>query len=141
MAVLCLLVPLPFVGKVILGFTVLVGFMFVALLRLGPDRIPFETWLWRRIRYRFQARRYTYHRPMHTLTSAAVPITPSANEPTNPPSTPIRVFSLPIHLAFTEVGITPLFTAFLTVVGVDFLVWLAQGGAAELATIFQNLLH
>jgi len=38
LAVLCLFLPLPFVGKMVIGFLVLVGFMALALLRLGPDR-------------------------------------------------------------------------------------------------------
>jgi len=45
LAVLCLFLPLPFVGKVVIGFLVLVGFMALALLRLGPDRVPPEVWL------------------------------------------------------------------------------------------------
>jgi len=31
------------------GFLVLVGFMALALLRLGPDRVPPEVWLMRRL--------------------------------------------------------------------------------------------
>lgn len=140
MAVLCLLAPLPFAGKVVLGFTVLVGFMFVALLRLGPDRVPFETWLWRRIRYHFQARRYTYQRPIHpptlSATSTSPAISPAEKPYPQPPITPVLGVDLPVHLAFEEVGVTPLFTAFLIVVGVDFLGWLVQGGAAEIAQWF-----
>jgi len=52
LAVLCLVLPLPFVGKVVLGLSVLVGFIVLALLRLGPDRIALEEWLIRRIRFR-----------------------------------------------------------------------------------------
>lgn len=140
MAVLCLLIPLPFVGKVVLGFSVLVGFMFIALLRLGPDRIPFETWLWRRIRFRFQARRYTYQRSIPPPTPQPAPnssATAPSEKPHSPrPITPILAFALPFRFAFEEIGFTPLFTAFLTVVGVDFLVWLGQSGAAEIAQWF-----
>ncbi len=63
LAVVCLILPLPFVGKIVLGLFVLVGFIVLALLRLGPDRIPLEAWLLRRIRFRLQARRYTYQQP------------------------------------------------------------------------------
>ena len=58
LAVLCLFLPLPFVGKVVIGFLVLVGFMALALLRLGPDRVPPEVWLMRRFRYANQTRKY-----------------------------------------------------------------------------------
>jgi hypothetical protein len=40
LAVVCLFLPFSFVGKVVTGFLVLVGFMALALLRLGPDRVP-----------------------------------------------------------------------------------------------------
>src|SRR5512143_3516362 len=58
LAVLCLFLPLSFAGKVVIGFLVLVGFMALALLRLGPDRVPPEVWLMRRFRYSVQTRQY-----------------------------------------------------------------------------------
>src|SRR3990170_644067 len=58
LAVLCLFLPLPFAGKVVIGFLVLVGFMALALLRFGPDRVPPEVWLARRFRYANQTRKY-----------------------------------------------------------------------------------
>src|SRR5258706_12419268 len=54
LAILCLFLPLSFTGKVVIGFLVLVGFMALALLRLGPDRVPLEVWLTRRFRYSMQ---------------------------------------------------------------------------------------
>ena len=50
LAVCCLLLPFPFLVKAILGILVLAGSMALALLRLGPDRIPLEEWLIRRLR-------------------------------------------------------------------------------------------
>ena len=58
LAVLCLFLPLFFTGKVVIGFLVLVGFMALALLRLGPDRVPPEVWMMRRFRYSMQTRQY-----------------------------------------------------------------------------------
>ena len=58
LAVLCLFLPLSFAGKVVIGFLVLIGFMALALLRLGPDRVPLEVWLTRRFRYSMQTRQY-----------------------------------------------------------------------------------
>ena len=40
LAVLCLFLPFSFVGKIVVGFFVLILFMVLALLRLGPDRVP-----------------------------------------------------------------------------------------------------
>lgn len=143
LAVLCLLIPIPLAGKVVLGITVLVGFMFAALLRLGPDRIPLEEWLMRRIRYHFQARRYTYQQPIahpqHTPPSK--PTQPDAPPPLQPAITPGFAVQIPFSLAFNEVGVYPLVTAFLAVLGVDFIAWLWQGGAAEIATLFQFILQ
>jgi hypothetical protein len=58
LAVLCLFLPLSFVGKVVVAFLVLIGFMVFALLRLGPDRVPPEVWMMRRFRYAMQTRQY-----------------------------------------------------------------------------------
>ena len=40
LAVLCLFLPFSFVGKVVVGFLVLVGFMALALLRAGSRPRP-----------------------------------------------------------------------------------------------------
>jgi hypothetical protein len=42
----------------------------------------------------------------------------------------------PIDLAWNEVGVYPLLTALLGVLGIYFTVWLANGGARELAFWF-----
>lgn len=143
LAVLCLLIPIPFAGKVVLGITVLVGFMFAALLRLGPDRIPLEEWLLRRLRYHFQARRYTYQQPItHPQnTPPSKPAQPDAPPPLQPVIHPVLAVPIPVYLAFDEVGGCPLVTALLAVLGVDFIVWLWQGGAAEIAALFQIILQ
>jgi hypothetical protein len=43
----------------------------------------------------------------------------------------------PVDLAWDEVGVYPLLTALLGVVGVYFAVWLANGGAEELSLWFR----
>ena len=58
LAVLCLFLPFSFVGRIVVGFLVLVVFMVLALMRLGPDRIPPEVWLKRRVRYGLDVRQY-----------------------------------------------------------------------------------
>ena len=136
LAVLCLLIPIPLAGKVVLGITVLVGFMFAALLRLGPDRIPLEEWLLRRIRYHFQARRYTYQQPIARPAPPSKTVTPDPQPQPKPAITPVLAVQIPFSLAFDEVGVYPLATALLAVLGVDFIVWLWQSGAAEIAKFF-----
>ena len=59
-AVLCLLLPVSFAGKVAAGLCTLVASMTIALLRLGMDRLPVEEWLKRRFRYLLRPRRWTF---------------------------------------------------------------------------------
>jgi hypothetical protein len=143
LAVLCLFLPLPFAGKVVIGFLVLVGFMALALLRLGPDRVPPEVWLARRFRYANQTRKYVNQQ----APSSQKKEKPQSSEPHStlasgrpkPASVPLPVsFShfRPVDLAWNEIGVYPLLTALLGVVGIYFVVWLHQGGAAELALWF-----
>ena len=135
LAVLCLFLPLSFAGKVVIGFLVLVGFMVLALLRLGPDRVPPEVWMMRRFRYAIQTRRYvnqqgTSRRGSNENTSKKEFKVPSFGHAA---SSIIQ----PIDLAWSEVGIYPLLTALLAVVGIYFSVWLANGGAEELSIWFR----
>ena len=150
LAVMCLILPLPFAGKIGLGLSILLGFIVLALLRLGPDRIPLEEWLLRRIRFRLQAHRYTYQQPdyapkipwrwgkRHNQPRTKEP------DPQAPPTKNLGSVSVgachPVALALDEVGIYPLVTALLAVLGIYFLVWLAQGGAAEIAQLIGGLL-
>jgi len=140
LAVFCLVLPLPFVGKVLSGLSVLVGFILLALLRLGPDRIPLEEWLLRRLRFRLQARRYTYQQPGYSEKQAGqrrprrFRKDPDQPVPADKSSGATQVGRpSPAALAVDEVGIYPLVTVGLAVSGIYFLVWLAQGGAAEIA--------
>jgi len=140
LAVLCLFLPLPFVGKVVIGFLVLVGFMALALLRLGPDRVPPEMWLMRRFRYANQTRKYVNQQEPTTRKTQQESL--PANQPRQAPAPAMSVATtipnlLPLDLAWNEIGVYPLLTALLGVVGVYFVVWLYQGGAAELALWFQ----
>lgn len=147
LAVLCLFLPLPFVGKVVIGFLVLVGFMALALLRLGPDRVPPEVWLMRRFRYANQTRKYVNQQTASSrktekesrpASQPEQPPAPSRSKPAPSASASVSLPSLrPVDLAWNEIGVYPLLTALLGVVGVYFVVWLYQGGAAELALWFQ----
>jgi hypothetical protein len=143
LAILCLFLPLSFTGKVVIGFLVLVGFMALALLRLGPDRVPPEVWLSRRFRYARQTRQYV-NQQAATKKAEAKPQSPKQKverpsirrEQPAPVFDPNAVRSHPVDLAWNEVGIYPLLTVLLGVVGIYFSVWLANGGAQELAFWF-----
>ncbi|GER79118.1 MAG: hypothetical protein DPW21_00690 [Anaerolineae bacterium] len=142
LAVLSLFLPLSFAGKVVVGFLVLVAFMALALLRLGPDRVPPEIWLMRRFRYSMQTRQYVNQQEASRRaqpTQTSVPSNKKAHPPKVERSTPIPSVPVlrPLDLAWNEIGVYPLLTAFLAVVGVYFAVWLAQGGAQELSIWFQ----
>jgi len=146
LAVLCLFLPLSFAGKVVIGFLVLIGFMALALLRLGPDRVPLEVWLTRRFRYSMQTRQYvnqqTATRKTESVQSSQKqkPERPLKERPTiehSAPSFSAPSVVHPIDLAWNEVGVYPLLTALLGVVGVYFAVWLANGGAVELSFWFR----
>src|SRR5574341_2186908 len=92
LSALCLLLPLPFAGKLVAGVSMLVGFMVLALLRLGPDRISIEEWLLRRLRFWLSPRRFVYHRPGWKLPPRRIP----AAEPAEASASPaIRTLKMP----------------------------------------------
>ncbi len=146
LAVLCLFLPFSFTGKVVVGFLVLVGFMALALLRLGPDRVPPEVWLTRRFRYAMQTRQYVNQQTATRKTESAQP--PQKQKPERPTveheqhtssvnTHTTQTVMHPVGLAWDEVGVYPLLTILLGVVGVYFAVWLANGGADELSLWFR----
>ncbi len=144
LAVLCLFLPISFVGKVVIGFLVLVGFMALALLRLGPDRVPPEAWITRRIRYAMQTRQYVNQQTAthKTENKTQSPPRQKHGRPViervhHAPSFNAQTVIRPVDLAWEEVGVYPLLTALLGVVGVYFAVWLANGGAEELSIWFR----
>ena len=140
LAVVCLFLPFSFVGKVVTGFLVLVGFMALALLRLGPDRVPPEVWLMRRFRYSMQTRQYVNQQTASRRTEGGQAPRSTAEHPTFERNAPVFTASVlrPIDLAWNEVGVYPLLTALLGVLGVYFAVWLAKGGAEELSLLFRR---
>lgn len=135
LAVLCLFLPLSFTGKVVIGFLVLVAFMALALLRLGPDRVPPEVWMQRRVRYAWKTRQYVNQQ---TETRRAEDTDASRAERNEKHSSlDKQTIFMPVDFAWDEVGVYPLLTALLAVVGVYFSVWLVNGGAEELSVWFQ----
>ncbi len=131
LAILCLFLPFSFAGKVVAGFLVLVAFMALALLRFGPDRVPTEVWLKRRIRYAFQTRQYVNQQTASRRDETGAATAKARSEPaaTSPSFRPV-------DLAWDEIGVYPLLTILLGVVGVYFAVWLHNGGAEELSLLF-----
>jgi len=129
LAVFCLFLPLSFTGKVVIGMLVLMAGMTIALLRLGPDRVPLEEWVLRRARFWLGTRHFVFQRPGW---KDRIPDFAPERAPTQGWG---NVF--PIHLAFGEVGVYPLVTAFLAVVGIYFVAWIHKGGAEEIAKFFR----
>ena len=127
LTVLCLLLPLSLAGRTAVGFLVLVAAMLLALLRLGPDRVPPELWLLRRVRYRLAVRRF-----VNQQAPSGRPAGPGP-DPSAHPLAEQQPRLQPLALAWGEMGIYPLLTVFLAVVAVYFTYWLWRGGAAGIA--------
>ena len=145
LAVLCLFLPFSFVGKVVVGFLVLVGFMALALLRRSRPR-PARSLLTRRFRYSMQTRQYVNQQTATCKTESVQesqkqkPERPTFEREHHAPSFDTnnsQTIMRPVNLAWDEVGVYPLLTALLGVVGAYFAVWLANGGAEELSLWFR----
>ena len=154
LTILCLLFNWPFVARVVVGLLVLVTFMIVALLRLGPDREPIEVHLIRLLNNLRSPRKFILGGgrgsskkvpPARTqAVSPAVPVQGAAvNIPIPIPQVSFTQQSIngvsdaaismkPITFAWEEVGTYRMVTVLLAVVGIYFIFWLVQGGAQEI---------
>ena len=126
-AVICLLIPsLGLVAKGIIAFVVLMIFMALALIRLGPDRVPMEIFFKRRIKFATQVRQHTYHGGRDTaIPSTHIPKT----------SSHIR----PLSLQLDDRNIYWVVSIWLAVIGIYFVIWLQNGGAEEIAFWIRQL--
>ena len=145
LTVLCLLFNWPFVFRIVIGLLILVVFMIVALMRLGPDRVTLEEFMGRRFRSSIRPRRFSY-RSQGTGGAGATPqgvvFTQTASVPIDPSPamivTRVQVVghqvpvSRLIAFAWEEVGVYRLVTVWLGVIGLYFIYWLTQGGTQEL---------
>lgn len=154
LTVLCLLFKWPFMVRVVVGLLVLVTFMIIALLRLGPDREPIEVHLSRWLNNLRSPRKFilgggqastkTVPPPRTKAEAPAAPIQVAAANMTLPGlqmSIPKRsvagtsgaaISMKPVALAWEEVGIYRLVTVLLAVVGIYFIFWLVQGGTQQI---------
>ena len=154
LTVLCLLFQWPFVVRVVVGLLVLVTFMIIALLRLGPDREPIEVHLTRwlnnlRSPRKFilgggQASSQTVLPPQAQAKAPDAPVqVAAANMPPPGPrvSIPKRstvgmsgaaISMRPVTFTWEEIGIYRLVTVLLAVVGIYFIFWLVQGGTQQI---------
>jgi hypothetical protein len=152
------LLPFSFAGKVVIGLIVLSGFIVLALLRVGPDRIPFEEWLRRRVRFRLQARRYTYQQRGYEDVPQKRPWPywgggwkypqwgfrepeprPDVSEVSQFPTSAGGL--RPVGLALSDIGVYPLVSVLLAVLGTYLIGWLWQGGVDELARLIGGALR
>jgi hypothetical protein len=144
---------MPFILKAFLGGSLLVGVMVVALLRLGPDRVPLEVWLKRRWGFGRKPKRYAYHHPkpepkkqtvsMHQPDKPAtkeVPTPPSVMKPTSCKLETVSLVAFrPVDLAWDEIGTYNLIRLWLLVVGVYVVYWIFKGGAEEIVFTLKSL--
>jgi hypothetical protein len=152
LTVLCLLISWPFVVRIVTGLLILVVFMIVALMRVGPDRVTLEEFIGRRLRSSSRPRRFSY-RGQGTGPANAAPqgvvFTQPASVPIDPApamiAMPIQAdrqsdpVSRPIAFAWEEVGLYRLVSVWLGVIGVYFIYWLTQGGTQELGRWMSTL--
>jgi len=162
LTILCLLFKWPFVVRVVVGLLILVTFMILALLRLGPDREPIEVHLSRWLNNLRSPRRYVLGggqarsrpgiaqwvrvpadpdraqapsagRPSPEV-PAPVPFATSSlsSRTSEPVMTNLALSIKPVALAWEEVGVYRLVTVFLAVIGLYFIFWLIQGGTGEI---------
>ena len=147
LAVLCLFLPFSFAGKVVVGFLVLVGVHGAGLVAPRPDRVPPEVWLDAPLSLfdadpavcqpadatrRTESAQHLKHKNLNTQPFEREHPAPSFNAYT------AQTIMRPVDLAWNEVGVYPLLTALLGVVGVYFAVWLAQrrrGGTFDLVQV------
>lgn len=154
LTVLCLLFKWPFVVRVVVGLLVLVTFMIIALLRLGPDREPIEVHLARLLNNLRSPRKFILGggqassrkiRPNRVQpTPSVVPVqTTAVNLPQPEPQAPFPTMSTtgapgmaipitPVAFAWEEIGIYRLVTVLLAVTGIYFIFWLIQGGSQQI---------
>ena len=135
-AILCIMLPISLIAKIILAILVLVVFMVIALLRLGPDRVPVEVFLTRRIRFMRESRLYTYNggkRTSDTTASQAAAATQTMTESWSP-----ALAYQPLMLDWEGVGGYWIVTAWLTLIGAFFVHWLATGGSSQISFFIQH---
>jgi hypothetical protein len=154
LTVLCLLFQWPFVARVVVGLLVLVTFMIIALLRLGPDREPIEVHLARllnnlRSPHKFilgggQASSKTVPPSRAQAETPAAPVQAAAANLLLPgPQVSIpkgstagtsgaAISMKPVTFVWEEVGIYRLVTVLLAVIGIYFIFWLVQGGTQQI---------
>jgi len=120
-----------FVVGAVLVATVVAVALVLALARFGPDRVPLETYLVRRMRYARGPKRYSYLRP------APRPRVAVTSEPPAPAAPRAR----PVTWQADDPGAAyGLATALAMIAGAYFLLWLGRGGADELAMLWRVLL-
>ena len=106
--------------------------LFLALARFGPDRVPLETYILRRLAWARSARRYTFVRGVEA--PAAPPAQMRPRQQSRPPVLrPVTWAPSPSAAYGAAVGLA-------LVVSGYFLVWLQTGGAAELADVWRMIL-
>lgn len=144
-AVLTLLLPLPFGARALAAFFVMGAALILAFLRLGPDRLPAEVLLARRLRFRWTPRRRVYMRGPAEARPFPAPKEPAERPAAAPAPRPARP-ALPrpaLSVSFSVEADEAAWAvrAALGVAGAYFAWWLAvEGGARSIALFLKTLL-
>jgi hypothetical protein len=129
--------------KAAIGVIILVAFMVLALLRLGPDRVTVEEWLKRRLRYAARTRFHVFQHPPTTesdMAQAAQAVAEPMKEHKAEKTPPAARVARPVSFALNEIGIYPLATAWMVVLGAYFVIWIINGGGQEIAWSLKTLI-
>lgn len=135
LALLGLFVPASLMVRMGIGVFILFVAMLIAVMRFGPDRIPLEQWIIRRIRYANSARKYNYY----GQSGEYAPQAKVSEEKPGPFGGTAVASPMPIRMTTEDIpgGFYSVVSIFLAVVGIYVIIWIAQGGAEELIMIIK----
>ena len=133
LSIMCLLLPVTFAWKIGVGFFTLTASILVALLRIGGDGLTLEEWIYRRVRFHFRPSTWTFYQRKPEprkkgLHSQEAPTSAVQQEPVREASRRTQALSWTLSARTGE----RLAGILLAVVGVYFIFWLQDGGAAQL---------
>ena len=142
-ALTALLLPFSLLGRMAVGVVIVFAAMLLAVLRIGPDRVTVEEYLFRRLRFSRSAKQFSFYSrpkrsPEQKKQTAEEDDLEEYFRPEQPePSVQPSVSPLQMTAENLPGGVYSLVTVFLAVVGVYIIFWVAQGGAEELLWILR----
>jgi hypothetical protein len=143
-----LFLPFPLLGRMAVGVIILFAAMLIAVMRFGPDRVPIEEYLLRRLRFLRSAKRFNFYSQPKTQPGTQTRKRSQDRDDEEEwdefyrqpqPELSVQPRVSPVQLTAENLpgGVYSLVTVFLAVVGVYIIFWIAQGGTEELLWIIR----